>query len=65
MEERISVVFMESNEKNVMSYADILENFKMYLKLYTQSMLYNDKSRSKRLQTKILKNDDYSYSHLN
>lgn len=56
---------MESNEKNVMSYADILENFKMYLKLYTQSMLYNDKSRSKRLQTKILKNDDYSYSHLN
>lgn len=65
MEERISVVFMESNEKNVMSYANILENFKMYLKLYTQSMLYNDKSRSKRLQTKILKNDDYSYSHLN
>ena len=59
------MVFMESNEKNVMSYANILENFKMYLKLYTQSMLYNDKSRSKRLQTKILKNDDYSYSHLN
>lgn len=47
-----------------MSYANILENFKMYLKFYTQSMLYNDKSRSKRLQT-ILKNDDYSYSHLN
>ena len=64
MEERISVVFMESNEKNVMSYANILENFKTYLKRNPQSMLYNDKSRSKRFQT-ILKNDNYSYSHLN
>lgn len=36
LKERISLVFMGSNEKSVLSYANILENFKMYLELYFQ-----------------------------